>query len=162
MKHRWHTAWSGTDVVIYRDDAEADRIHADDIRRVVFVYRADGSSPGDLQYALVETDADVLLLGSETGFAGRVNFERLAFWAERDCVYWVPQRAAALPLRVRRGSGWLGLGVPTFRRMPLADLEPAIASWPLEGPQTWDERKWKRIERNRPFAAKQQTGRPRN
>jgi len=27
-----------------------------------------------------------------------------------------------------------------------------IERWPLQGPQTWEQRKWRRIERSRPFA----------
>jgi hypothetical protein len=38
-------------------------------------------------------------------------------------------------------------------RVPRAELDAVIAGWPLEGPQTWDERKWARIEQLRPFAA---------
>lgn len=162
MKHRWHTAWDGSDIAVYRDEVEVDRFNAAAIRRLVFVYRGSGDSPGDLLYALVETDTDVLSLAAETGFAGRVNFERLSFWAERDCVYWVPEGAAALPLRLRRGSGWLGLGRPEFRRVPAAELGSAMSAWPLEGPQTWDQRKWQRIERKRPFAALELPGRARS
>jgi len=85
----------------------------------------------------------------------------LSFWAERDCVFWVPERAAALPLRLRRGGGWLGLARPAFKRMARAELEGVLANWPLEGPQTWDARKWLRIHRNRPFAALELTTRAR-
>lgn len=161
MKHRWHTAWDGHDIAVYRDDAEVDRVSSEAIRRVIFVYRASGGSPGDLLYALVETDADFVLLAAETGFAGRVNFERLPFWMAHNCVYWVPQAAAVLPLRLRRGGGWFGLGRQEFRRVPKSELDAAVAGWPLEGPQTWDQRKWQRIERNRPFAALELPGRVR-
>jgi hypothetical protein len=31
-------------------------------------------------------------------------------------------------------------------------LASRIEQWPLEGPQTWDQRKWMRIASSRPFA----------
>jgi hypothetical protein len=36
--------------------------------------------------------------------------------------------------------------------MPRQDVVAAIDTWPLEGPQTWEERKREQIARNRPFA----------
>ena len=152
MTHQWHTAWLANDITVFRDGTEVDRVAADDLRRVIFIYRAAGESPGDLLYALVQTDTDALLLAAQTGFAGRVNFERLDFWSRRACVFWVPERAAALPFRLRRGGGWWGLRRPAFRRVALAELDGAMDGWPLEGPQTWEQRKWMRIARKRPFA----------
>jgi hypothetical protein len=37
-------------------------------------------------------------------------------------------------------------------RVPRADLAAAIARWPVQGAQTWDERKRRRIERAQPFS----------
>jgi hypothetical protein len=34
-------------------------------------------------------------------------------------------------------------------RMPAAELAPQIERWPLEGPQSWEQRKWARIEAGR-------------
>jgi hypothetical protein len=31
-------------------------------------------------------------------------------------------------------------------------LASLVERWPLQGPQTWEQRKWRRIARNRPFA----------
>jgi len=152
MKMTWRTAWQGQDVVIYRDDEEVDRVASADIRRVVLVHRGSGESPGDLVRALVETDADCLLFPAHTGFGGRVNFERQAFWAERNCVYWVNEARAPLPLRLRRGSWLMPFGQPGFLRLPRTDLSAAVERWPIEGPQTWEQRKWRRIENKRPFA----------
>jgi hypothetical protein len=39
--------------------------------------------------------------------------------------------------------------------MPRAELASLIDHWPVEGPQTWDQRKWRRIERNRPFGKRE-------
>lgn len=151
MTHSWRTAWQAQDIVIYRDEVEVDRIAAQSIDRVVFVYAGSGDSVGDLVHALVETGEHVVILPAATGFGGRVNFERLDYWAQRGCVFWVHQSQARLPLRLRRGRWWLGLAAPGFARVPRQDLAALLERWPLEGPQTWEQRKWRRIERRRPF-----------
>ena len=153
MKHSWRTAWQGQDIVVFRDDVEVDRLDAAQIERVVLVHRGAGDTPGDLLLALVELHETTLFFPADTGFAGRVNFERQAFWAERACVYWVNVARAPLPLRLRRGRGFLGLAGPAFARLPREELASVVGGWPLEGPQTWEQRKWRRIERSRPFAA---------
>lgn len=152
MRTSWRTAWQGQEIVVYRDEAAVDRVDAQDIERVVFVHQGAGVSPGELLYAIVETSGEVLLFPDYTGFAGRVNFERQAFWAERGCVYWVAERHAALPARLRRGR-WLlrGAGL-AYARMPRSELAGLLEGWPLEGPQTWEQRKWRRIEDGRPFS----------
>jgi len=153
MRSSWRTAWQAQDIVIYRNDVEVDRLHAPDISRVILVHRGSGDSPGDLVQAVVEIGDSVLLFPADTGFAGRVNFERQAFWAERGCVYWVNESRAPLPLRLRRGRWLLGLTHPVYTRVPRAELAALLERWPLQGPQTWDQRKWRRIERSRPFGA---------
>ncbi|HNW62051.1 MAG TPA: hypothetical protein PKJ32_03560 [Piscinibacter sp.] len=152
MKTTWRTAWQGQDIVVYREDQEVDRVNALGIERVVFVHRESGDSPGDLQYAIVELAEECLVFPDYTGFAGRVNFERQAFWAERGCVYWVGDGHAALPGRLRRGRWLLRHSGPEFMRLPRVELSPLMEKWPLEGPQTWEQRKWRRIENSRPFA----------
>ena len=155
MSHTWRTAWHGQEIVVYRDEVEIDRVDAGQIERVVFVYSGSGESPGDLQHAVVETADDCLIFPGDTGFAGRVNFERVDYWANRACVYWVHQSRAPLPMRLRRG-GWLRLTAgPAFARLPRSELSPLVDHWPLEGPQTWEQRKWRRIERSRPFSGKE-------
>ncbi|MFT3666372.1 hypothetical protein [Piscinibacter sp.] len=152
MRNSWHTAWQGQEIVVYRDDAPVDRVNAQSIERVVFVHQGAGDSPGDLLYAIVETADEVLVLPDYTGFAGRVNFERHAFWAERACVYWVAQRHASLPARLRRGRWLLRGTAPAYARVPRAELAGLLEGWPLDGPQTWEQRKWRRIETSRPFS----------
>ena len=152
MRTAWRTAWQGAEIVVYREDEAVDRVNAQDIERVVFVHHGSGDSPGDLLYAVVETATDALVFPDFTGFAGRVNFERHAFWAERGCVYWVSERHAALPARLRRGRWFLRSGGPQYARVPRAELASLIEAWPLEGPQTWEQRKWRRIENSRPFS----------
>ena len=153
MKHSWRTAWQAQDIVVFRDDTEVDRLDATQIERVVLVHRGAGDTPGDLLLAVVELPQSTLFFAADTGFAGRVNFERQAFWAERACVYWVNEARAPMPLRLRRGRGFLGMAGPVFARLPREELAGVVERWPLEGPQTWEQRKWRRIERSRPFAA---------
>ncbi len=157
MKFQWRTAWQGQEIVIYREDEEVDRFDAGQVQRVLFVHRGNGDSPGDLVLAVVELPEDYLLLPADTGFAGRVNFERQAYWTERACVYWVNEAQAALPLRLRRGRWFLRFAAPTYLRLPRAELSALVDRWPVQGPQTWEQRKWRRIERNRPFASDDET-----
>ena len=44
----WRTAWRGPDIVVFQGDAEVDRVTASDIERVIFLYRGNGESAGDL------------------------------------------------------------------------------------------------------------------
>jgi hypothetical protein len=152
MRKHLNTAWQGNDLVVTEDDHDVDRIPADQIRRVVLVCRGAGDTPGDLQFALIETGDDVVVLPADSGIAGRVHFERQAFWAERNCIYWVSDARAALPRRLRPGLWILRRHRPGYLRAPRAELDNAIAQWPLEGPQTWEQRKWDRIARSRPLA----------
>lgn len=152
MNTPWHTAWQGPDIVVFRNDVEMDRFAAAQIERVIFVHRGAGDTPGDLLFALVELPEEHIVLPADTGFAGRVNFERLSFWAERQCVYWVAEQSASLPARLRRSLWLLRPGAPAYARLPRAELTPRIAQWPVTGPQTWEQRKWMRIALSRPFA----------
>ena len=161
MSNTWRSAWQGHDIVLFRDDAEVDRVSAPQIERIIFVYRGAGESAGDLMHAVVETSEHCFLFPANTGFAGRINFERVEYWAERGCVYWIHQSQAPLPLRLRRGRWWLRLSGPGYSKLPHAELASIIDHWPLEGPQTWDQRKWRRIERSRPFAAREDDHRAR-
>ena len=145
MRSTWRTAWQGQDIVVYKDDTIVDRVGANEIRRVVFVHRNAGESPGELLYAVVELEDECLIFPDYTGFAGRVNFERQAFWAEKACVYWVRDTRASLPLRLRRGRWLLRVAGPEYARLPRAELAALIEKWPLEGPQTWEQRKWAHI-----------------
>lgn len=153
MKASWRTLWQQKDIVVYRNEREVDRIAAASIARVFLVYRGRGDSPGDIAQSIVELadDQGYALFEPNTGFAGRVNFERQAFWQERACVYWVAAPAAALPWRLRF-SVWRRDGSSrAFRRLAREELATCVESWPQEGPQTWEERKNRRIERLRPF-----------
>lgn len=153
MRNTWRTAWQGQDIVVFRDDDEVDRVSAQQIQRIVFVHRGAGDSPGDLLYAVVELEEECLIFPDFTGFAGRVNFERQAFWAEKGCVFWASDTRASLPMRLRRGRWFLRAAGPDFARVPKIEIAPLVEKWPLHGPQTWEQRKWRRIENSRPFAS---------
>ena len=152
MKVFWHTRWQGQEIAVFRNDVEVDRLSADQIERVFLLHRGSGDSPGDVVQVLVELAEECLVFGAETGFASRVNFERQAWWTERACVHWVSHARAPLPLRMRTGNGFLRLSPPAFARAPRAELATLMGRWPVQGPQTWDERKRQRIERGQPFS----------
>lgn len=153
MKPTWRTLWQQHDIVVYRNEIEVDRLPAERIARVLFVYRGRGANPGDIEHCVVElADAEgYALFEPDTGFAGRVNFERHAFWRERRCVHWVPAHAASLPWRLRFAAWHGDGGSRAFRRLAREELGASIARWPIEGPETWDERKLHRLSRDRPF-----------
>ena len=153
MKSTWRTHWVQNDIVVYRDEVEVDRLPGDRIARVCFVYRGQGDTPGDIVLSVVELAGDegYMLFEPNTGFAGRVNFERQSFWSERRCVYWVPAGSALLPWRWRL-SGWRGDAAErAFRRVSRDELAGWLERWPVVVPQTWEDRKRRRIERSRPF-----------
>jgi hypothetical protein len=153
MKTTWRTLWQQNDIVVYRDEVEVDRLAADAIERVFLVYRGHGDTPGDIAQSVVELagGAGYALFEPNTGFAGRVNFERQAFWQSRRCVYWVAAPAVALPWRLRLGAWREEANGRAFRRLAREELAACIEQWKLEGPQTWEDRKRRRIERSRPF-----------
>jgi hypothetical protein len=153
MKPTWRTLWVQNDIVVYRDEIEVDRLPGDRIARVHLLYRGQGDTPGDIAQSVVELAGDdgYAVFEAETGFAGRVNFERQAFWCERQCVYWVPAASAVLPSRLRVAA-WRGdVSARAFRRIARDDLAAAVERWPIDVPQTWEDRKRRRIERSRPF-----------
>ena len=66
---------------------------------------------------------------------------RLDFEATSDLLkatYWASQRTDEINRRA-------------FRRLASDEIAGSVANWRLEGPQTWEERKHRRIERTRPF-----------
>ena len=152
MKALWHTVWQGHDIVVFRDAEEVHRLESSRIGRVLLLHSGSGESPGDVVRVVVEVEDECLVFSAATGFASRVNFERQAFWAERGCVHWVSHSRAPLPLGLRAGHGLLRLSPPAFARVPRSDLAAAISRWPVQGSQTWNQRKRLRIERGQPFS----------
>jgi len=142
------TRWEGTDLLVLRSEQEIDRIASREIHRVILVCRA-GDSPSDLRFAVVETLTDHILLPAASGIAGRVHFERQAFWTHRPCVYWVDEARAPLPRRLLPGVWLLRRQQPGYMRLAHAELADVIERWPLDGPQSWEQRKWAGIVRKR-------------
>jgi hypothetical protein len=63
----------------------------------------------------------------------------------------VAAQIASLPWRLRLGA-WRGeANKRAFRRLGRDELAGCIEGWQREGPQTWEDRKRRRIERSRPF-----------
>ncbi|MCG3189689.1 MAG: hypothetical protein LKCHEGNO_02186 [Burkholderiaceae bacterium] len=154
MKPLLHTRWQSMELIVTRNGQEIDRIGARDIERVIIVYSDRGDTPGDLAYAVLQSREHDLLFPADSGIAGRVHFERQLFWNERRCVYWAPLAKAPLPRALCPGWWLLSKPKPTaFVRLPREELREPISRWPLEGPQSWEERKVARIARARPFAA---------
>jgi len=146
------TCWHGEDILVTRGRVLIDRLHADDIERVTLVHAGDGESPGEVRAALFELAERAVVLGAASGITGRVLFERQAFWARRNCIYWVGERRVAwssLPGAARwsllRGR------VPPHRTLTRTAAAALVDPGEAAGPQTWDERKRSRIERRRPF-----------
>jgi hypothetical protein len=153
VKHeRLSTRWEGSDLVVLRGQQVGDRIGAADIRRAILVCHG-GDTPSDLAFAVIETDTDHVLLPADSGIAGRVYFDRQSFWTERCCVYWVIGRHAPLPRHLCPGIWLLRSHRPAYLRLPAAELAPLIGQWPLQGPQTWEQRKWAQIGTKRHLAA---------
>jgi hypothetical protein len=146
--HHLSTRWVGQDLVVQRDEAEIDRIPGERIRRVILACDA-SDAPSDLAFAVIVTDGDCVILPAESGIAGRVHFERHGFWAQHSCIYWTTASRAPLPRHLCPGVWLLRRHRPGYARVPAVELAPLIDQWPLEGPQTWEQRKWARIEANR-------------
>ena len=153
MKHELLTTrWEGTDLVVLRNQQVTDRIAAADIRRVLLVCRG-GDTPADLDFAIIETATDHVLLPADSGIAACVYFERQSYWTERSCVYWVTGRHAPLPRRLCAGVWLLRRHRPAYLRLQASELAPLLEQWPLQGPQTWEQRKWAQITSKRHLAA---------
>ncbi len=146
------TRWEGGDLLVLSDEHEIDRIAAGDIQRVILVCRG-GDAPSDLRFAVVQTAAHHILLPAASGIAGRVHFERQSFWMQRPCVYWIDEARAPLPRRLLSGGWSLRRQAPGWTRLPLTELSGVIEQWPVEGPHSWEQRKWAHIVRNRSLPA---------
>jgi hypothetical protein len=145
------TRWEGPDLVVLRDKAVVDRIAGVDIRRVILVCER-GDTPSDLGFALIETGSDAVILPAESGIAGCIHFERHGFWMQHPCIYWTHSARAHLPRHLAPGVWLLRRHRPAYARVPMAELAPLVDQWPLEGPQTWEQRKWARIDASRALA----------
>ena len=89
------TRWEGSDLLVLRSEREIDRIAAGSIQRVILACRG-GDAPSNLRFAIVQTDADHILLPAASGIA--MGFDRLAMLvsgARRIAdVQWLPWNSA--------------------------------------------------------------------
>lgn len=148
------TRWEGPHLLVLDGDTEIDRIAATDIERVILV-STQGGSPSDLSFAVIQTPMSHVVLPAESGIAGCVHFERQGYWMQRNCIYWANAAQAKLPGRLLPGVWLLRRHKPGYHRLPLSELSGVIEQWPLEGPGTWEQRKWARIAASRPLAQQQ-------
>src|SRR3989442_8589848 len=130
MKTEWLAAWRGMDLLILRDGVEVDRVHADDIERVILVNEGPGETPGELLFAIIETAVEHLVLPARSGIAGCVHFERQAFWAARDCIYWVNAHHLGLPRGLRPGLGSLRPAAG-YLGLPCGGPAAQFGNWPF-------------------------------
>jgi hypothetical protein len=146
------TQWQADEIVVTRGGECVDRLRASEIERVTLVHAGDGESPGDVRAVLFELAGRAVLLDAASGIAGRVLFERQAYWAQRRCIYWVNERQLAWQA-VDGARRWRFLRprVPAHRGLPPATAAGLIERASLTGPHTWEQRKQHRIERRRPF-----------
>ena len=146
------TCWRADEIVVTQGGQLIDRLRARRIDRVTLVHSGEGESPGEVRAALFQTAGRAVLLGAESGIAGRVLFERQAYWSQRRCIYWVAEHSVAWP-SVFGASRW------PFARPCLPQhctLTPTAVATLLDrtvpsGPHTWEQRKQHRIQRRRPF-----------
>ncbi len=69
-------------------------------------------------------------------------------WADEGMLAFIEHLAAGALVVLRRQQ-------PRYMRLPHSELGGVIEQWPLEGPQSWEQRKWANIVRSRllPHAA---------
>ena len=154
MKTTWRTRWQQNDIVVYRDEVEVDRLPAERIARVYLVYRGRGDTPNDIAQTVVE-------LAGDEGFARVRARDRL----RRPRQFRAAAVLAGAPLHLLGGGADRVAALAASPAAPgaakrtsapfaasAATSSPAASSgWQREGPQTWEDRKRRRIERSRPF-----------
>jgi hypothetical protein len=146
------TCWRADEIVVTQGGALIDRLRASDIERVTLVHAGDGESPGEVRAALFEMADRAVVLGAASGIAGRVLFERQAYWSQRNCIYWVDQRLVSWPAALGEARWPLARArVPQHRTLTPTAAAALFERAEVTGPHTWDERKRHRIERRRPF-----------
>lgn len=146
------TRWQADEIVVARGDEVIDRLRADDIARVLLVHAGEGESPAEVRAALFEMVDRTVVLGAASGIAGRVLFERQAYWSQRNCIYWVGELGVAWTAVLGHHRWPLAHPrLPQHRTLTRAAAASLLEHAQLTGPHTWDERKRHRIERRRPF-----------
>ena len=145
------SSWHADEIVVTRGDELIDHLQADAIARVTLVHAENGDSPGEVRAALFEMTDRAVLLGAASGIAGRVLFERQAYWSQRNCIYWVSERCVSWTELQGRPRWPFVRQTPQHRPLTLAAAKALLDGSDVTGPHTWDQRKQHRIERRRPF-----------
>ena len=149
------TCWQAEGIVVTRGDELIDRLPADDIERVTLVHIGAGESPIEVHAAIFDLPERVVVLGAQCGIAGRVLFERQAYWSQRNCIYWVNNRLVAWPA-IEGESRWsFARQLPPYQQLTPAQAGALFERSAVTGPHTWDRRKQYRFERQRPFGGRQ-------
>jgi len=146
------TCWRGDEIVVTQGGKPIDRLRAGKIQRVTLVHTGEGESPGEVRAALLQLAGRTVLLGPESGIAGRVLFERQTYWSQRRCIYWVAEPGVDWPV-VFGASRWpFGrLHLPQHCILTHVTTAALLDRAEPTGPHAWDQRKQRRIERRRPF-----------
>ncbi len=146
------TFWRVDEIIVNQAGACLDRLRASEIERVTLVHAGEGESPGDVRAVVFELADRAVMLDAGSGIAGRVLFERQAYWSQRQCIYWVSERRVAWPAALG-ASRWplLRPRVSPHQVVPRATVAAMFEPADLSGPHTWEQRKQHRIERRRPF-----------
>ena len=147
-----HTCWRCDEIVVSLGTQSVDRLRAGDIERVTLIHGGEGESPAEVRAVLFETAERAVLLGAASGIAGRVLFERQAYWSQRNCIYWICEQRVAWPPSFG-GSRWpfVRPRLPGHRSLTPSDAASLFDRSDVTGPHTWEQRKQHRIERRRPF-----------
>jgi hypothetical protein len=146
------TCWRADEIVVTQGGELIDRLRAATIERVTLVHAGEGESPSEVQAVLFEMADRAVLLGAASGIAGRVLFERQAYWSQRNCIYWVGERRVSWPSVLGEPRWPFGRPrVPQHRTLTPAAAASLLDRAEVTGPHTWEERKQHRIERRRPF-----------
>jgi len=146
------TCWRGDEIVVTQGIEPIDRLRASRIDRVTLLHAGEGESPGEVRAALVHSAGRAVLLGAESGIAGRVLFERQTYWAQRRCIYWVAERSVDWA-SVFGAARWpfVRLHLPQHCTLTSTAAATLLDRAVPSGPHTWEQRKQRRIERRRPF-----------
>jgi hypothetical protein len=146
------TCWRADEIVVTQGGQLIDRLRATRIDRVTLVHTGEGESPGEVRAALFQTVGRAVLLGAESGIAGRVLFERQAYWSQRRCIYWVAEGDVDWPMVFGKSRWPFGRPhLPHHCCLTSTAVATLLDRAVPSGPHTWDQRKQRRIERRRPF-----------
>jgi len=145
------TSWQADEIIVTRGDELIEHLRGDEIERVTLVHAGEGDMPGEVRAAIIEMPDRVVLLGAGSGIAGRVLFERQAFWSRHNCIYWISERCVSWPEAPGESRWPFARRVPQHRALTPSAANSLFERSDLTGPHTWDQRKQHRIDRRRPF-----------